>query len=95
MATTPRWLTYWLGGLNHIYTPFISELNHRHYPALAKIIEQTAEQFSMDYHCISAKELFVYQQQFLKEMERRKRMSTEPNNPVLTCYIDYLSIIIF
>ncbi|WP_272518186.1 MULTISPECIES: fatty acid desaturase family protein [unclassified Providencia] len=72
--TTPRWLTYWLGGLNlHLTHHLFPNWNHRHYPALAKIIEQTAKQFSMDYHCISAKELFIYQQKFLKEMGKGKQ----------------------
>ncbi|EMN4129249.1 MULTISPECIES: fatty acid desaturase family protein [Providencia] len=72
--TTPSWLTYWLGGLNlHLTHHLFPNWNHRHYPALADIIQCTAEQFSINYHCISAKELFIYQQRFLKEMGRGKR----------------------
>lgn len=67
--TTPRRLTYWLGGLNlHLTHHLFPNWHHRHYPALAEIIRQTAAQFGMDYHCISARELFRYQQQFLKRM---------------------------
>lgn len=72
--TKPAWLTYWLGGLNlHLTHHLFPNWNHRHYPALAKIIEQTAKQFSMNYHCIEAKELFIYQQHFLREMGSGKQ----------------------
>ncbi|QCJ71470.1 acyl-CoA desaturase [Providencia heimbachae] len=73
--TKPYWLTYWLGGLNlHLTHHLFPNWNHRHYPALAKIIERTAKQFSMDYHCIDAKALFTYQQRFLKEMGSGKKV---------------------
>lgn len=67
--TTPKWLTYWLGGLNlHLTHHIFPNWHHRHYPALANIIQQTAAQFDMDYHCVDAKTLWRYQQLFLKRM---------------------------
>ncbi|MCW2255425.1 hypothetical protein M2263_001516 [Providencia alcalifaciens] len=41
--------------------------------AKATIIEQTAKQFPMNYHCIEAKELFIYQHRFLREMGSGKQ----------------------
>lgn len=67
--TRPQWINYWLGGLNlHLTHHLFPHWNHRHYSALAKIIKHTAEKFGMDYHCITATELFRYQQRFLKSM---------------------------
>ncbi|MTC23533.1 MULTISPECIES: fatty acid desaturase family protein [unclassified Providencia] len=67
--TTPKCLTYWLGGLNlHLTHHLFPNWHHRHYPALARIIQQTAAQFGMDYHCVDAKTLWRYQQRFLKRM---------------------------
>ncbi|WP_159567430.1 fatty acid desaturase family protein [Budvicia diplopodorum] len=71
--TTPQWLTYWLGGLNlHLTHHLFPDWNHRHYLALAKIIEQTVPEFNIEYRCVTLGELFKYQQKFLREMGNNK-----------------------
>lgn len=69
--TKPDWLTYWLGGLNlHLTHHLFPDWNHRHYPALAKIIADIAPQYGMEYHSVTLEQLFTYQQRFLKAMGR-------------------------
>lgn len=69
--TTPHWLRHFTGGLNfHLTHHLFPGWSHRHYPALAAIIEQLAAQHGMDYRCIGYRELLRQQQQFLREMGR-------------------------
>lgn len=67
--TTPRWLRHFTGGLNyHLTHHLFPGWSHRHYPALAAIIERLAAQHGMDYRCIGYRELLRQQQQFLRQM---------------------------
>ncbi|PHI28354.1 fatty acid desaturase family protein [Budvicia aquatica] len=71
--TTPQCLTYWIGGLNmHLTHHLYPNWNHRHYLKLAKVIEQTVSEFNIEYHCVTLRELFRYQQKFLREMGNNK-----------------------
>lgn len=73
--TTLNWrlksplLEYWLGGLSlhlthHIYPGF----SHRHYQQLTLILHDIAKQQGVSYQEINLRELFIYQQLFLKKM---------------------------
>lgn len=68
-ATRPAWLGYWLGQLNmHLTHHIFPNWNHRHYPALSKIIADVAPHYGIDYQCITLKAILVEQQRFLKKM---------------------------
>lgn len=65
----PAWLTYWVGGLNlHLTHHLFPTINHRHYPALAEMVERTAREYSMAYRKIDYPTLVKLQQQFLRRM---------------------------
>ncbi|MGL4768499.1 MAG: fatty acid desaturase family protein [Formosimonas sp.] len=65
----PTGLTYWLGGLNlHLTHHLFPTINHRHYPALAKIVQRTALAHGVPYRSISYRTLLQRQQQFLRRM---------------------------
>lgn len=67
--TKPRWLHYWLGGLNlHLTHHLFPHWNHRHYPALAAIIARTAALYGYDYQCLNLRQLLSSQQQFLQQL---------------------------
>ena len=64
-----RWLGYWLGGLNlHLTHHLFPTWNHRHYPALARIIAELAPRHDLTYREIGYLQLHASQQQFLKAM---------------------------
>lgn len=67
----PRWLGYWLGGLNHHLTHHLFPTwSHRHYPALAAIVAELAERHGLPYRVRSYRQLLAAQQAFLKAMGR-------------------------
>jgi len=67
-----RWLGYWLGGLNlHLTHHLFPTWNHRHYPALARIIAELAPRHGLVYRKIGYCELHASQQQFLRAMGQR------------------------
>ncbi len=77
--TSPDFLYYFLGGLNlHLTHHLFPNWNHRHYRALAKIIEKRAVEYGMPYRCVSYTELFKLQQAFLKSMGRGDTYHSEP-----------------
>jgi len=68
-STRPGWMGYWLGGINfHLTHHLFPHWNHRHYPALSRIIAQIARQQGLDYQLLSLSELWGLQQRFLKSM---------------------------
>jgi len=68
----PAWLGYWLGGLNsHLTHHMFPTYSHRHYPQLAKIVEDLARKHGLRYRALRYGELLASQQQFLKSMGRR------------------------
>jgi linoleoyl-CoA desaturase len=65
----PKWLGYWLGGLNaHLTHHLFPSYSHRHYPALAKIVASIASEQGLVYRELNYAQLFTAQQRFLKEM---------------------------
>jgi linoleoyl-CoA desaturase len=69
---SPRWLGYWLGGANlHLTHHLFPYWSHRHYPALANIINEVAAQQGLDYQCLSIKTLLSMQQRFLGAMGKK------------------------
>lgn len=71
-VTSPRWLYHFTGGLNyHLTHHLFPQVHHRHYQALARIIEQQAARYGMDYRCISYRELTKRQRNFLRSMGQR------------------------
>lgn len=66
----PASLGYWLlGGLNwHLTHHLFPTLSHRHYPALAKMVQKTMHAHQQTYREISYTQLIRLQQQFLKDM---------------------------
>jgi len=68
---TPQAMSYWLGELNrHLTHHLFPNWSHRHYRALAAIVEEVAAQHGIDYHCLSLRELLLAQQRFLRAMGR-------------------------
>ncbi|MFT0211957.1 acyl-CoA desaturase [Pseudomonas sp. F1_0610] len=63
-------ISYWLGGLNlHLTHHLFPNWNHRHYPALSRLIAEVAKKHAaVDYQCVPLKQLFSDQQRFLKAM---------------------------
>lgn len=87
-ATTFDWqiqparLGYWLGGMNlHLTHHIFANWNHRHYPALSRVIAQTAQQFGIDYQQLSLPELLRLQQHFLREMGAKPQVKKEESSP--------------
>lgn len=69
---SPAWLGYWLGGANlHLTHHLFPHWNHRHYPALSRIIEEVAPRFGIDYRVLELRELLRLQQRFLSAMGRK------------------------
>lgn len=65
----PGFIGYWLGGLNlHLTHHLFPHWNHRHYPALSRIVEEIARQEGMEFRRLSFSDLIFLQQQFLKHM---------------------------
>lgn len=51
-ATGNRFITWWFGGLNYqVEHHLLSNICHVHYPMLAPIVEKTAHEFGVPYHC--------------------------------------------
>ena len=68
-TTRPRFLGAWLGGLNHHLTHHLFPAHgHRHYPAIASIVQKLARQHGLPYREISYAELLASQQRFLRIM---------------------------
>ncbi len=67
----PRWLGYWMGGLNHHLTHHLfPTVSHRHYRALAAMVEDVSTRHQLGYRHLSYRQLVASQQQFLKSMGR-------------------------
>ena len=50
-ANQKRWVTWLMGGLNHqVEHHLFPTICHVHYPAISKIVKQTAEEFGLPYH---------------------------------------------
>jgi linoleoyl-CoA desaturase len=65
----PSWLNVIFGGLNfHLTHHVFPTVNHRHYPALSKLVERTAIEHGWNYRKIDYPTLLKLQQQFLKRM---------------------------
>lgn len=65
----PAWLGYWLGGLNlHLTHHLFPTWNHRHYPALAAVVQTLAARHGLPYRCMGYGELLAAQQRFLRDM---------------------------
>ena len=46
-----KWLSWYVGGLNfQIEHHLFPKISHIHYPAISKIVEQTAKEFNLPYH---------------------------------------------
>ncbi len=66
---SPHWLWRLTGGLNyHLTHHLFPGWHHRHYPALAQIVAELAQQHGMPYRCISYRELVRSQLSFLRKM---------------------------
>lgn len=79
-ATTFDWtpqpasLGYWLGGINlHLTHHLFPHWNHRHYPALSRIIADIAKQKGLDYQLLTLSDLLGLQQQFLRRMGEKPK----------------------
>ncbi len=67
----PRWLGFWMGGLNHHLTHHLfPTVSHRHYPALAAMVEEVSARHQLGYRNLNYRQLVASQQQFLKSMGR-------------------------
>ena len=67
----PRWLGYWMGGLNHHLTHHLfPTVSHRHYPALAAMVAGVAARHQLGYRNLGYRQLAASQQAFLKSMGR-------------------------
>ncbi|PMS11029.1 acyl-CoA desaturase [Trinickia caryophylli] len=67
-----RFASHWLGGLNHHLTHHLfPSYSHRHYAALAEIVEHLAARHGLPYRCLRYGELLRAQQRFLKSMGAR------------------------
>ncbi|MFC5475108.1 acyl-CoA desaturase [Paraherbaspirillum soli] len=68
-APRPRWLGYWLGGLNyHLTHHLFPTYSHRHYRQLAGIIARLAVKHRLAYRELNYVQLITSQQKFLKAM---------------------------
>ncbi|SDI66761.1 linoleoyl-CoA desaturase [Paraburkholderia phenazinium] len=67
--TRPAFIGAWLGGLNHHLTHHLFPgYSHRHYGAIAQIVERLARQHGLPYRAIGYAELLASQQRFLRQM---------------------------
>jgi linoleoyl-CoA desaturase len=67
----PVWLGYWLGGLHlHLTHHLLPTYSHRHYPALACIVQRLAKDHGLPYRQLSYGQLVNAQQRFLKTLGR-------------------------
>lgn len=63
-----------LGGLHlHLTHHLFPGWSHRHYAVLAKIVADLAAQYLLPYRCISYRQLFKEQQQFIKNMAQKPK----------------------
>lgn len=68
---SPSWVNGWLGGLNmHLTHHLFPGWHHRHYPALAAILQKLSAEHGMQYRCITYRELIESQRKFLQTMGR-------------------------
>jgi linoleoyl-CoA desaturase len=68
----PKMLNSLLGGLNHHLTHhLLPTYSHRHYPALASIVERLAKRYGLPYRCLRYSQLLSAQYRFLKSMGKR------------------------
>lgn len=68
-TTRPLWLGYWIGGINlHLTHHLFPHWNHRHYPALSRIVEEIAKRQGVGYRRLSLSDLLSLQQHFLERM---------------------------
>ena len=81
----PRWLGFWLGGLNwHLTHHLLPTFSHRHYPALAEVIASLAQRHGLNYRLLSYPALVRSQQKFLRAMgagdfsEQARRAAVAP-----------------
>lgn len=71
-TTRPYFLGGWLGGLNHHLTHHLfPAYGHRHYLAIAGIVERLARQHGLPYRALRYVELLASQQHFLRKMGQR------------------------
>jgi linoleoyl-CoA desaturase len=69
---SPKKMNTLFGGLNfHLTHHLFPNWSHRHYPALAKIIEELAPHYNLSYRCIGYFKLINEQYVFLKEMGKK------------------------
>ncbi|MEX6031810.1 fatty acid desaturase [Providencia hangzhouensis] len=75
---TPHYLWRLTGGLNYHLTHHIfPHWHHRHYPALARILAQLAQQYDMPYRCIDYKQLVSAQITIPKKSASLKSSSSK------------------
>lgn len=69
------WSSYWLGGLNlHLTHHLFPNWNHRHYPALSRLVAQVSAQHPLvSYQCVSLPQLLKDQQRFLRAMGQQPK----------------------
>lgn len=68
----PRRLGYWMGGLNlHLTHHLFPTHSHRHYPALAGIVERVARRHGLPYRRMGYRALWQAQQAFLARLGTR------------------------
>lgn len=71
--TRPRWLGFWLGGMNlHLTHHLFPHWSHRHYPALAQIVAEVAARYGYDYQCLSLTQLLSAQRRFLHQLGKEE-----------------------
>ncbi len=71
-APRPRFLSDWMGGLNlHLTHHLFPTYSHRHYRALASIVERLAARHGLPYRCLTYGALLSGQYRFLKSMGER------------------------
>lgn len=74
----PAGLGYWLGGINlHLTHHLFPHWNHRHYPALSRIIKEIAHREGMACRTLSLGDLLSLQQRFLQRMGERPAKESE------------------
>lgn len=72
----PAWLGGLLGGLHlHLTHHLFPAYSHRHYPALARIVQQQAAAHGLPYRCLSYPQLWRAQQRFLRAMGTKPQAS--------------------
>lgn len=68
-----QWLGYWMGGLNlHVTHHLFPHVNHRHYPALARIVAMVARDYDLPYRQIDYPTLLRLQNSFCKRWGKRQ-----------------------